>query len=103
MLSHFTIVIWCKNVLIASLVYAFYFIDIQCTALVPPTDDLEMLCDNGATFTTGEGYEGDTCFMSCTRGYELKGSDARTCQSDGTWTGNETTCSRGKLCIICQS
>ena len=76
------------------------FIDIQCETLVPPTDDLEIMCVNGATYTTGVGYEGDTCFMSCSTGYQLNGSDARTCQSDRSWSGSETTCSRGKSCYV---
>ena len=40
-------------------------------------------------------YE-DTCSFTCNTGYELAGSDTRTCQSDGSWSGIETTCMRGK-------
>ena len=39
-------------------------------------------------------YE-DTCSFTCNTGYELTGSDNRTCQSDGNWSGSDTTCSRG--------
>ena len=46
--------------------------------------------DNGVLF-----YE-DTCSFTCNTGYELTGSDTRTCQSDGSWSGNETMCVRGK-------
>ena len=41
------------------------------------------------------GYEGDTCSFTCNTGYELTGSDTRTCQSDGYWSGNNATCTRG--------
>jgi len=41
-------------------------------------------------------YE-DTCNFTCNTGYELTGSDTRTCQSDGNWSGNETMCRRGMV------
>ena len=45
-------------------------------------------------------YE-DTCSFTCNTGYELTGSDSRTCQSDGSWNGTETMCTRGVLqCCI---
>jgi len=75
----------------------FLYVDVQCVKLVPSSDELEMLCDNGTTYTTGEVYAGDICFMSCSTGYELSGSDARTCQSDGSWSGTESTCRRGRV------
>ena len=39
-------------------------------------------------------YE-DTCSFTCNTDYELTGSDTRTCQSDGSWSGSETVCTRG--------
>ena len=39
-------------------------------------------------------YE-DTCSFTCDTGYELTGSDTRTCQSDGSWSGSDTVCKRG--------
>ena len=39
-------------------------------------------------------YE-DTCSFTCNTGYELNGSDTRTCQSDGSWSGSDPVCSRG--------
>ena len=38
-------------------------------------------------------YE-DTCSFTCNIGYELTGSDTRTCQSDGSWSGNEVFCTQ---------
>jgi len=40
-------------------------------------------------------YE-DTCSFTCNTGYELTGSDTRTCQSNGNWSGTDTVCRRGK-------
>ena len=40
-------------------------------------------------------YE-DTCSFTCDTGYELTGSDTRTCQSDGSWSGSVAVCSRGE-------
>ena len=46
-------------------------------------------------------YE-DTCSFTCNAGHELiAGSDTRTCQSDGNWSGNITSCKRGKCTYIC--
>jgi len=39
-------------------------------------------------------YE-DSCSFTCNTGYELIGSDNRTCQSDGSWSGTETVCTIG--------
>ena len=36
-------------------------------------------------------YE-DICNFTCNTGYELTGNDSRICQSDGSWSGTETTC-----------
>ena len=41
------------------------------------------------------GYEGDTCSFTCNTGYELTGSDTRTCQSDGSWSGSDDVCRKG--------
>ena len=41
-------------------------------------------------------YE-DTCSFTCDTGYELFGSDNRTCQGDGSWSGILTYCARGVL------
>ena len=40
-------------------------------------------------------YE-DTCSFTCDAGYELTGSDTRTCQSNGSWSGSVAMCSRGE-------
>ena len=37
-------------------------------------------------------YE-DACSFTCNTGYELTGSNTRTCQSDGSWSGSDVVCS----------
>ena len=44
-------------------------------------------------------YE-DTCTFTCDTGYELTGSDTRTCQSDGSWSGNSTMCNKSEWFLI---
>ena len=47
-------------------------------------------------------YE-DTCSFTCNTGYELTGSDTRTCQSNGSWSGSDDVCRRGMLVFTCKS
>jgi len=59
---------------------------------------------NGA-ISCSLGYDGvpsyeDTCSFTCNTGYELTGSDTRTCQSDGSWSGSDDVCRRGR-CHLC--
>ena len=56
-----------------------------------------MSCTSGKV---GVGYTGDTCSFTCNTGYELNGSNTRTCQSDGNWSGNDNNCMRGKFKFI---
>ena len=64
-------------------------LDIRC-------EDLTLTDGEITSCTMGVGYEGDTCSFTCNTGYELTGSDTRTCQSDGSWSGSDTFCI-GKL------
>ena len=54
------------------------------------------MCDNSLcvcmTNGVGVGYEGDTCSFTCNTDYELTGSNTRTCQSDGRWSGSDDAC-----------
>ena len=64
---------------------------VQCTELTDPTNGM-ITCSliNSPSFS----YE-DNCSFTCNTGYELTGSDTRTCQSNGSWSGSGTVCSRG--------
>ncbi|XP_065899226.1 uncharacterized protein [Dysidea avara] len=65
--------------------------DTQCLILTTPSNGEISSCSFGSIEV---GYEGDTCNFTCNTGYELTGSDTRTCQSDGSWSGTETMCRR---------
>jgi len=39
---------------------------------------------------------GDTCSLKCRIGYKVAGSNTRTCQSNGRWTGSKARCKRGE-------
>ena len=42
-----------------------------------------------------DGVE-DTCNFTCNTGYELIGSETRTCLSNGSWSGDDVMCRRGR-------
>ena len=69
-----------------------FYTDIQCSVLSTPVNGEIASCNSGRV---GVGYKGDTCSFTCNTGYELTGSDTRTCQSDGSWSGSNAMCSRG--------
>ena len=66
-----------------------YPIDIRCEDLSAPANGEIFSCSSGIV---GVGYEGDTCSFTCNTGYELTGSDTRTCQSNGSWSGDDVVC-----------
>ena len=67
-------------------------VDIRCDDLPSLVNGEIMSCSSDRV---GVGYEGDTCSFTCNTGYELTGSDTRTCQSNGSWSGSDVTCNRG--------
>ena len=72
------------------------FILVSCTSLSEPSNGM-INCSLG-----GDGipsYE-DTCSFTCNTGYELTGSESRTCQSDGSWSGSIAMCTRGKRNVM---
>ena len=64
---------------------------VRCSFLTDPNDGTIncSLGDDGVP-----SYE-DTCSFTCNTGYELTGSDTRTCQSNETWSGSDVLCRRG--------
>ncbi|XP_019618629.1 PREDICTED: sushi, von Willebrand factor type A, EGF and pentraxin domain-containing protein 1-like [Branchiostoma belcheri] len=60
----------------------------SCPSLTAPTD--------GAMQGTSFLFT-DVVTFSCHTGYELSGSESRTCQADQVWSGSQPTCNR-KLC-----
>ena len=61
--------------------------------MLVPCEELEAP-DKGVMTCTGDLYE-DICIFQCDNGYELTGSDSRTCQSNARWSGSEAVCSPG--------
>ena len=68
----------------------------SCSSLTEPNNGI-MNCSLG---DDGIHYYQDTCNFSCNTGYELTGSDTRTCQSDGSWSGSDDVCRRGRYVTI---
>ena len=75
---------------------AFILYIVQCRELTDPMNGMIScsLGDDGVSL-----YE-DTCSFTCNTGYKLTGSDTRTCQGNGSWSGSDVTCTRGSY-IIC--
>ena len=67
------------------------FTDVRCDNLLISVSG-SVSCSSGKV---GIGYEGDTCNFTCNTGYELTGSNSRTCQSDGSWSGSDVVCRKG--------
>ena len=61
---------------------------VPCSSLIDPSNGMISCSDETPS------YE-DTCSFTCDTGYELTGSDTRTCQSDRSWSGSDAICSRG--------
>ena len=74
-------------------VIAFSSLLVPCSSLNDPNNGMIScsLGDDGVL-----SYE-DTCSFTCNTGYELTGSNTRTCQSDGSWSGSDDVCSRGNM------
>jgi len=71
---------------------------VSCPSLTDPNNGV-MTCSLG---DDGVPSYKDTCTFICNVGYLLTGSDFRTCQSDGSWSGTETMCRKGEICVcIC--
>ena len=68
-----------------------YELAVACPPLTDPNNGV-MTCSLGDDGVPS--YE-DICSFTCNTGYELTGSDTRTCQSDGSWSGSDAMCRRG--------
>ena len=67
------------------------YLIVSCSSLTDPNNGIIScsLGDDGVP-----SYE-DTCSFTCNTDYDLTGSDTRTCQSDGNWSGSDAMCSGG--------
>ena len=69
------------------------FASVKCSMLSDPNNGV-INCSLGDDKVPS--YE-DSCSFKCNTGYKLTGSDTRTCQSDGKWSGSDSMCSRGSM------
>ena len=69
---------------------------VPCSNLTQPNNGMTncSLGDDGVP-----SYE-DTCSFTCNTGYELTGSDTRTCQGNGSWSGSDVVCRRGTMLFL---
>ena len=65
---------------------------LPCNVMLTPSNGKIVGCTSGSM---GLGHVGDICYLECNNGYEMVGNSTRTCQSDGNWSGTDTTCIRG--------
>ena len=85
--------IYCKAFIANKISFALIYVEciclaFTCTLLTDPNHGV-MACS----------LKDDTCSFTCNTGYELTGSDTRTCQNDGRWSGSESKCRIGECCI----
>ena len=66
---------------------------VTCPSLSDPSNGM-ISCSLGDDNVTS--YE-DTCNFTCDNGYQLTGSNTRICQSDGSWSGNNSMCTKRKF------
>ena len=67
------------------------YTSVLCSLLIDPNNGVI----NCALRNDGVSSYGDTCSVTCNTGYELTGSETRTCQSNGSWSGSMALCRRG--------
>ena len=79
---------------------AWFSVQNKCYTVVTPDSCLPLTDPNNGVINCSLGDDGvpsyeDTCSFTCNTGYVLTGSDTRTCQSNGSWSGIYTTCKTG--------
>ena len=64
-----------------------------CDVLPNPTNGLVTITRLGSPGI----LPGSQAVYTCNGGYEINGNSIRDCQSDGTWSGSEPTCTPGAI------
>ena len=65
-----------------------------------PVDCGSLSLTNGDVQLSSGTTLGSTASYTCNVGYELSGSDRRTCRADGAWSGSTPSCSRELLFVM---
>ena len=73
-----------------------YFVALPCSVLRAPSNAKITGCTSGRI---GIGHVGDICYLECIIGYQLVGNGSITCQSDGSWSDDETVCT-SEYCVF---
>ena len=80
--------------------YTWFSVENKCYTVVTSVPCSPLTVPNNGIINCSLGDDGvpsykDTCSFTCNTGYELTGSDTRTCQSNGSWSGIDTICKTG--------
>ena len=75
---------------------SFHIVAITCPTLPAPSNGTRLRCPDNATM-----YYNTVCQFACNDGYVGSGSQARRCQRNGTWGGQDLTCKGMKLNAYC--
>ena len=77
------------------------WVNMTCICIVTPLCQLLDAPDNGRISCSleidGIPLEGDTCIYICDEGFDPSDEITRECQSDGSWSGSDITCDRGRI------
>ena len=92
MLQRIHIYITLSTVIIFDIILKFTLLAISCPSLSEPSNGI-IKCS--VKNDRGFSYE-DTCNFTCETGYELIGSESRTCQINGNWSGSIAMCTRSE-------
>ena len=77
-----------------------HYSNVICSLSIPAVD-----CGDPGTPTNGQRSLSSTTYNSvvtytCDAGYTLQGSNSRTCQSNGQWSGSVPQCNRELVCLL---
>ena len=86
-----TAMLLCNDTLYTVIMY-FILLLVSCPSLDNPSNGMVSCSLGGDEVPSFE----DTCSFTCDTGYELTGSDTRTCQSNGNWSGSIAMCRRSE-------
>ena len=84
-----------KPCLYSHLIYSYQSFSVTVEPNCPTLDDLSNGIISCSSNENQEHIYEYACHFTCNTGYELSGSDTRTCERNGSWSGNETKCQRG--------
>ena len=74
---------------------SFHLVAITCPALPVPYNGTRLGCPDDETM-----YYNTVCQFSCNEGYIGSGSQARGCQRNGSWSGQDFTCQSMKYISV---